>query len=299
MNKFLCGSILLVCSFCISSCSLQRLIGRKKTAPVATTAVSPTPDSSKNVETQLVRRANLPQPDTFGVIGDTAGLMKKLVDMVTPVWNSRLAFKTMSGKAKVHFEGPQESQDFTASIRVKKDSAIWVDITALGGMVHAARVLITNDSFVMLNYLQKEVTKLALKDIAKVLPTDVDFTSLQNLITGEPLRAGTIVDVAELGNSWLVHVADSSFLQSVNCSKSDSSILTDQVNTRDPNGPQAILRFNRYEYSCGKRIAMSRTINIQNSADKFLLEMDFQSVEFEKELELPFNIPAKFTHKPQ
>ncbi len=297
MNRFLCGSILIIFSCCISSCSLQRLIGRKKTVPTPVTTNVIIPDSTKTAAPIVVRRANLPEPDTFGVVPDTSGLMKRLVDMVTPVWNSRLSFKTMSGKAKVHFEGPQESQDFTASIRVKKDSAIWVDVTALGGMVHAARVLITNDSFVMLNYLQKEVTKLALKDVAKVLPTDVDFTSLQNLVTGEPLRDGAILDVAELGNSWLVHVADSSFLQSINCSKTDSTISTDQVNTRDPNGPQATLKFNRYEYSCGKRIAMSRTINIQNNVDKFLLEMDFQSVEFDKNVELPFSIPAKFILK--
>ena len=42
---------------------------------------------------------------------------------------------------------------------------------------------------------------------------------------------------------------------------------------------------------------MSRIIDIQNLQDKFLLEMDFQNIEFDKELEMPFNIPAKFTQK--
>lgn len=293
MNKLLCGSLLLFIMCCMSSCSLQRLITRKK----ATDTVVALPDTTKVADNHIIRRANLPEPDTFGMKPDTTGLMKKLIDMVTPVWNARLSFRTMSGKAKVHFEGPQESQEFTASIRLKKDSAIWIDVTALGGMVHAVRVLITADSLVMLNYLQKEVTRISLKDVGKVLPVDVDFTSLQNIVTGEPLRTGSIADVADLGTSWLLHITDPTFLQTATCLKADSTITDNQVNTHDANGPQANMKFSHYEYADGKRIAMSRVINIFNKQDKFLLEMDFQGVEFDKEVELPFSVPAKFTLK--
>jgi hypothetical protein len=293
MNKFLCGSFFFITVCCMSSCSLQKLIPWRKAPAAGRVAI----DSTQATFAGPVRRAILPAPDTFSVAADTAGIMKELIAMVTPVWNSRLNYRTFSGKAKVHFEGKEESQDFTAGIRVKKDSCIWVDITALGGMVHAARILITTDSFFMLNYLQKEYSKIALTDVAKVLPTQVDFNSLQNVITGEPLRNGIITDVAELGNSWLVHVADSTYLQSVNCSKADSTISMDEVNTRAPNGPKATMHFNRYEYTCGKRIAMSRVVNIQNLQDRFLLEMDFQTIEFDKDFEMPFSIPSKFNQK--
>jgi hypothetical protein len=278
----------------MSSCSLKQLtkVGHSRKKALAKTEATAIADAPS-----VLHGANLPLPDTFSSVhaADTAGVMRHLIDMVTPVWNVRLSYHTMNGKAKVHFEGPNESQDFTASIRVKKDSAIWVDITALGGMIHAARALITNDSFFMINYLQKEYSKGALVDVAKILPTNVDFYSLQNLVMAEPLRSGAIMDVAELGASWLVHVADSSYLQTLNCTKADSTISIDQVNTRNPNGPQAIMKYERFEYTCGKRIAMTRTINIQNLQDKFLVEMDFQNIEFDKGLEMPFNIPSKFS----
>ena len=294
MNKLLCGSLLLFTMCCMSSCSLQRLITGKKTA--VTTTVTP-PDTTKVADNHVMRRAYLPEPDTFSRMPDTTGRMKKLVDLVTPVWNTRLNFTTLAGKAKVHFEGPAESQEFTASIRLRKDSVIWIDITALGGMVHAVRVLITPDSLLMLNYLQKEVTRVSLKDVAKVLPVDVDFASLQNIVTGDPLRTGSIVDVTDLGTSWFLHITDPGFLQTVSYLKADSTLTNNQLNTHETDGPQANIRLSRYEYSGERRISMSRVVNILNKQDKFLLEMDFQNVEFNNAIEAPFTVPAKFTLK--
>lgn len=294
MNRFLCGSLLLSVMFLLDSCSLQRLVSGKKRQGTTVTV----PDTTKIVVNDPNRmRIVLPEQDTVGMLPDTTGMMKQLVDMILPIYNNRVQFVTFTSKAKVHFEGPEDKQDFTANIRVKKDSVIWVDITALGGMVHAARAYITRDSFFMINYIQKTGTRIALTDVAKILPTQVDFSTLQNLIIGEPLRPGNIRDIAVLGNSWLVKVQDSSYAQNLDYRKLDSLLLSNQVSTLAPNGPQATLRYDNFESVNGKKVPSSRSVNIQNGNDKFLLEMELQNMEFDKSLETPFAIPKSFSTK--
>lgn len=294
MNRILCGSLLLSMLFLLDSCALQRLVSGKKTQ--SNTVIAP--DTSKIVINEPVRkRIVLPEQDTVGNMPDTTGLMRQLVDMVLPIYNSRLQFLSFTCKAKVHFESPEDKQDFTANIRLKKDSVIWVDITALGGMVHAARAYITRDSFFMINYIQKTGTRIALTDVAKILPTQVDFATLQNLIIGEPLRPGNIRDIAVLGSSWLVKVQDGSYAQNLDYRKTDSALLSNMVSTIAPNGPQATLRYDNFETVSAKRIPSSRAVNIQNGNDRFLLEMELQNMEFDKQIETPFSIPKSFSVK--
>ena len=241
----------------------------------------------------------LPAPDTIAVAPvDTAGITKQLIAAMTPICNGSLCrYVTFSGKAKVHFEGPEEKQDFTANIRVKKDTAIWIDITALGGMFHAARIYITSDSFFMINYQQKEVSRISLSQVAKILPTEVDFVSLQNLIVGDPLRKGQITQVAALAGSWMVSMDDGTYTQSINYSKGDSTIEMNQVNTRKPNGPQALLKYENYELISGNKMSKTRVVNIQNGTARFSIEMDLQNIEFDRQVEMPFSVPQKYSVK--
>ena len=293
MNRFLCGSLLLAFLSGAGSCSLLKPgSGNKHNSQIGSVT-----DTSKIAQQGRPHFVALPEQDTISMLPDTTGLMRHMVDMVLPVFNKRNVYTTFSAKAKVHFESPEDKQDFTANIRVKKDSAIWIDITALGGMFHAARAYVTTDSFFMINYQQKEVTKLPLKQVAKVLPTQVDFMSLQNLIIGEPLRNGAVTNVSDLASSWLLAVEDSNYVQRINYRKSDSVMVLLQMNTRDPKGPEAVLKFDNFENNGSKKIAVSRAINILNGTDRFLLEMELQNMEFDKQLEMPFSIPAKYTIK--
>lgn len=253
-------------------------------------------DTTKFVVTPIPDTALIAGRDTL-TVPDTSGLMKQLVDMVLPIYNKRHQYTTFTGKAKVHFESPEDKQDFTANIRVKKDTAIWVDITALGGMFHVARVYVTNDSFFLINYKDKNGMRLALTEVARILPTQVDFMTLQNLMIGEPLRSGNIRDVATQGASWLLKVQDNNYMQSLEYRKADSLLIGNQVNTLSPNGPQAVLKYDHFEVINNRKVPASRTVTIQNGNDKYLLEMEMQNMEFDKQLEMPFTIPKGFPLK--
>ena len=104
---------------------------------------------------------------------------QQLISALTPLLDKRIDFQTFKGKAKMHYEGSGMRQDFTANFRLAKDSVIWAHITAGMGIVNVARILITPDSFWMVNYMDKSVMAMSAAEAAERLPAAVNFYLLQ------------------------------------------------------------------------------------------------------------------------
>jgi hypothetical protein len=197
----------------------------------------------------------------------------------------------------MHYEGKDQSNDFTASFRLKKDSVIWVSVTALGGMVSVARAYITPDSIRLINYLQKEVYLMPMSKASELLPATVDFAALQNLIVGNVLRRmDQAVDVTDFGGAWSLQLEDVAYIQQLTYNKSDSSLRSGQLRTK-AGGPAAVIQYGNYEANDGHRFANSRAINIINKGEQYYLDMNFNSASFDQALDYPFSIPKKYTVK--
>jgi len=95
-------------------------------------------------------------------------------------------FEWLSTKAKVSVNNAGDQTDFTANIRMRKDSAIWISISpALG--VEVARMLMTVDSIHYIDRLNKDRFTKSYSFFKTYTSLPVDFFAVQNLITGNPL----------------------------------------------------------------------------------------------------------------
>lgn len=287
MNRFILGVALFVLGCSLHSCSFRKLVKGKKPEVYVFKA-----DSVAKLDSVAVSGK-----DSLTAVTDSVAIIKKMIEEVAPLWATRLQYRTFSGKAKMHMEAPDDKQEFTAHFRVKKDSIIWINITALGGLSFA-RIFVTPDSFFLLNNMQKTAIAIPLANAAKVLPSRIDFASLQNLIIGEPLRDGEITGVANMADKWVLHVEDTSYIQEVTYNKSDSAMSAAQLLTYQPNGPKAITRYGKYEQADGRRISTDRVLNLQNGNDFYTLEMNFNKVNFDENLEFPFSIPKSYKVNP-
>jgi hypothetical protein len=286
MNRIIYGLLFLIIAGGISSCSFHKLI-KGKVPKIQTTADS---GMAKSV----------PQPqDTTGKAThtiDSIAFVKHMIETVAPLWKNRLSYNTFSGKAKVHIVGPDGKFEFVAHFRIRKDSVVWIEADAMGGL-YRIRILITQDSISMINYAQKEVTRMPLSQAAKILPAKVDFSALQNLITGEPLREGNITMAKSIDGLWAIQVEDSSYIQHITYSKQDSTMHTGELLTRDPFGPRAMSEYSMYDTTSGKRVSTSRMLEIRNGNDIYTLDLNFQKIDFDSPLDFPFNIPKNYSVK--
>ena len=97
-----------------------------------------------------------------------------------------------SAKAKVAFRDTHQNRQFTANIRMRKDSVIWMNFKKT--TVEGGRILITPDSFFVINRLDKEYFAADLGYLIRRfdLPTHLSapeelFSILQDIVLGNPI----------------------------------------------------------------------------------------------------------------
>ncbi len=224
---------------------------------------------------------------------------KALVGILLPLKEKKIHFHTFTGKAKMFFQGGGEKHEFTAGIRMQKDSVIWVSVSALGGLVQVARAMITPDSIHLINYLQREVTMLPASEASKLLPADINFETLQNLIIGNLVSSNGIpTDATDFGGTWSLQLEDRQYHQLIAYNKSDTTMRSNQVRTRNAVPETGLMmQFGNYEWVSNQRFPVSRVINIITGEDQYYLDMNFSNVIIDEPTDFPFVIPKKYTLK--
>ncbi len=223
---------------------------------------------------------------------------KELITSLLPLWNKEITYNTFSGKAKLHAELRAAKYDFTAHIRMVKNKSVWMNITAVGGIVNVARILVRPDSVFLVNHLERSVTVKPVAELNQLFPVPVDFAMLQNLLVGNVIqRNGTPVDATDFGGTWSLQTDSRELTQNVTYNKADSTIRTLQMLLKPDNDPQGMMQYGNYESADGRKFATSRVIGITSKEEPYYMDMNFSNVEFDKEVDLPFSIPKTYTRK--
>ena len=95
---------------------------------------------------------------------------------------NELKFKWLKAKFTAESTIDSTSNSFTVSLRIRKDSVIWMSISKLG--IEGARVLITKDSVKFTNTINNKYFKGDYAYISKILNTELDYEMLQSLLVG-------------------------------------------------------------------------------------------------------------------
>lgn len=289
MNKILGCVAAIVLLSSISSCRIFRKSSRSK-------AMIPIGDTLRLAVVDTLKNGNISATDSAGLAKRKDDSM--MVEGLLPIWNGSIAYNTFNGKAKVHYEGKEEQQDFAAAIRMEKGKKIWVSITALG-LVEVARLQITPDTIVLINRLKKEVTVLPFAEAGKLLPVSVDFITLQALLIGDVLHpsAARPGGVSVAGAGIAIAVADSNYRQSVLFNNADSTLVQQQLIAGSAKTTTLLMQYEEYDRQAGKKFANTRKINVQDSSGSNYIEMTFNKAEFDLPVDFNFSIPAKYTRK--
>ena len=213
-----------------------------------------------------------------------------------PLLNHNIAFNTFKGKAKMNYGNGDMGQEFTANIRMARDSIIWIHITAGMGLVNVARILITPDSFRMLNYLDKSGLALHISEANKLLPAEVDFDILQSFIIGEVFKTPyqRVVRTQHIGSLWTVDINGQNTNQAANINKADTTLKTLQILSAN-GGFTGVIEFGGYTLVNGRKFAINRAIDINSNNELHHLDMNFSNAGFDEALDFPFVIPDSYT----
>ncbi len=227
---------------------------------------------------------------------DSASLVRDLFERVA---HNTIAFNTFAGKIKVDYkDSRQRKYDFNAFVRIQKDSAIWVSISAMLGL-EAFRVLITPDSVKIINRLDNYYQVHTTDYIREITQLPADFYVLQDILVGNPLFIDTtnVLFYKETAQHVAVSTLGAYFKHLLTLRKEDFAITHSKLDDTDViRNRTADFSFESIATVQDRLFSHNRKIVITEK-NRIDIVLDYKQAEFDKSLNFPFNIPRHYTRK--
>ena len=211
----------------------------------------------------------------------------------------RIDFKTFSAKIKVDIEDSKGKQpDITAVVRIIKDSAIWVSLSATFLNIEVYRVLITKDSVILLNKQNREVQYRSIDYLQEVTEIPVDFKTMQDMLIGNPVFYEDSINSYKQSGDFILITYVGEIFKNLLTLSAESKLLKhiklDDINIS--RNRTADITYDSYETNNGTSFSTYRQI-IASEKNKLDIRLNFKQYEFNKELSVTFNIPKNYKVK--
>lgn len=227
---------------------------------------------------------------------DSIMMVKKTIENLH---RNYIDFKTFNAKIKVQYQDSRgKNQDVTAVVRIMKDSAIWISLTASFLSIEAYRVLITKDSVILLNKLDKEVQYRSLDYLQEVTEIPFDYKTLQDLLIGNPVFIDSnIVYYKKTDDRILFSMVGKYFKNLLTLSSDNYNLTHSKLDDVDvARSRTADLTYADYENKSGFNFSTYREITVSEK-NRLDIRLNYKQYEFNKDLSVSFNIPKNYTKK--
>lgn len=205
-------------------------------------------------------------------------------------------FKTFTAKVKVEYEDNKgKKPELTANIKIVKDSAMWISITATFLAVEVFRVYITPDSVILLNKQEKEVQYRSLDYLQDITEIPFDFKTLQDLLVGNPIfMDSNIVSYKKADDKILISTVGQYFKNLLTLSADNYDVLHSKLDDVDVSRNRtADITYSDFENKNGIEFSTYREITVSEK-NKLDIRLNFKQYEFNKELSISFNVPKNY-----
>ena len=226
---------------------------------------------------------------------DSSALLRQLYQKIQ---SNVIDFSTFSAKLKLDYTDQSgKSQGANAQIRLQKDSLMWVSLTGALG-VEGFRAIITLDSVILMDKLEKTISRRSIASLQELTNLPVDFTALQDIIIGNPVyftdnivtykNDGTQVTATSVG-PYFKHLIDMDTLTG----KINYSKLDDVEASRNRT---CFIAFSDYITQQSKQFSTKREITVAEKS-KLSVKIEYKQIAFGEVLSFPFNIPKSYKQK--
>jgi hypothetical protein len=202
-------------------------------------------------------------------------------------WENQQEFEYLTLKGKININSSEISQTANLNMRMKRDSVIWMSVGMLG--FEGMRILVTADSFKMINQLQHTYLARSRNYFNELLGFEVEIRELQNLLLGIPPFDSSLYKIQKNDtSSWLLgtknemvnHLLISESFKTLRC------FIYSKLRTET-----AEVFYSEFE-NFGKLTLPSRIKAImENGPQVSKAEINYSSISEESIISFPFNVP--------
>ncbi|HBX49825.1 MAG: hypothetical protein A2275_06760 [Bacteroidetes bacterium RIFOXYA12_FULL_35_11] len=231
----------------------------------------------------------------------------------------KFRYQSLSLKFSATYEKGEESQSFSGTLRIKRDSAIWVSIVpALG--IEAVRLIITPDSVKFINRINSTYYLGNYNYIRNLTKMDLDYNLLQSVLSNEMFFYTRTPDDEDIKGFKSYKDSNLYVLQSlkerklhrkVKKKKTDNLIFIEvavlpeifkivHVYANDHEYQKSMdVIYSDFENVEDQLFPMSTKFTIKDKETVIKFNLSYTKATLNKKLEYPFSVPEKYLKMPE
>lgn len=232
------------------------------------------------------------------------GCSKKVVPVLPePSKNlsiEEIDFEYLHGKARINFRDEKKEREVKATIRVRKDSVIWMDISVVG--VSGARALINQDSITIRSNIDKEYFVFEYKELSERFNFTINYQIIQAALLGNLIQPRKPSDkISHDGTFNILDQTEGTVL--IKNFINEASAKLEKVELKETNSNNSLtVNYSNFQMLGPKVFPYNSAINLLYKTAAGVLNntivVEYSKAEVgDRELRFPFNIPKKYVRR--
>lgn len=213
--------------------------------------------------------------------------------LLSRVYAQQPVYKTMNARTKLNWNDGKSVQDFQASIRLKKDSVIWGSLFGAMG-VEGARIMMTPDSFKIINKLGNEYALRGFDFLERWLFFPVTFKMVQQVLAGQKVDIGETATAAFWQDSMYVIYYETEQLQQKIWVAPQNYTITKMLLKDKQLMQDMTITFDAYNLLNGKPFSYTRRVDILRGTFTSTLQVEVTRIGVDEELTFPFELNDRY-----
>lgn len=198
-------------------------------------------------------------------------------------------YEWFAAKAKMHFKGPEQEIQFIASVRMRKDSIIWLQFSKLG--IEGARVRITPNKVEILDRQDGAYISRPFSFLWRAYGISANFSELQSLIVGNMPRYDERTICSPDSGCYLLRGADGGYTYAYRLDVEQFLPMVISLATRDGS---FVMSLSEYLSVGTEAVAHSRLVEVNSPEGKANVDIHFTKIEIDVPQKLGFDIPESY-----
>jgi len=212
--------------------------------------------------------------------------------LISKIENNNKSPEWLSLKGKINLDKSGQKIRLSTNIRIRKDSVIWLSVTAPFG-IEIFRAVLMPDSLFYINIAQSTFSKQPISYLSKQIKTEINFMQFQEMFFGVPSIPKEKYRFLENNENY--------FITTKNKKKGTVIFSVSKENFRIETGEYLksendYFKFELTDYTVAENdfiIPKNLLLDVKTS-ESFLAEINYSKITTNKPLKMPFIIPESY-----
>ena len=226
---------------------------------------------------------------------DSAVIVKDIIDKIEL---TKLDFNTMNARLKVDYETIKNADSYIVNVSMKKDSAIFFTVRGAMGVI-GLKALIKKDTVVLIYPLQKKTVGRPLSYLQEIVKIPFTFSTIQDLILGNPIfmDSSSVVSYKMNSSNLQVSLLGPLFKNLISLSEDNSKVIHLKIDDVDVNQHRTCdISYSEHAQVMQYQFPLYRDVAI-SAQSRLEIHIEVKEFNFNEPLKYTFAIPKPGTRR--